>query len=209
MATKTRIHAIPPPSHPPHAIPLYGLPSAEVNYDLNRLEVYWGDGLLADEETIRPPVTLALGDEYVFEITVRNPVENSQATTTFLTFTDDIDTFPQRNTSPSDYVGLLLEPGEEFIFYVTTNYNQDTIQGIVNFAEQFVVGSTFAGQEGEESNVVNVEYTVATPIDTRNGKQKPLTSGKLSPNSYTDEYTERLNRNEENRPDSTRPRTSG
>lgn len=188
-----RINAVPPPGIPHHAIPLYALPSGDVVYSPNSLQIIRGV-VLPNPAFVGYPRPLEPGGVIAFRFTVRNPLGNPVATISNNAVSGDIELIDLVN-SAGDPTGIVMEPGDEFDIVFFTEYDQDNLMdGSNGFEGLWNLFNTFDGLTGEFQSQVTMTYNVIQPkVITRRLKDNKLSLGKLAPHTYIDSY-DSLNR---------------
>jgi len=195
-----RIGAIPPNGIPRYTVPLYGLPSLNVNFQsLRFLEILWGGIILempgvADSTVpidLSGSVSKSVGnpDAIIFRFTARNPPDNPQAEITDFSNDGKIQFFTGLNSNPTP-LGSTLGASEEFDLCFITDFNIDLLNpGINILTGAWNIKNNFAGFPNTIENYdINITYRVILPNNTTNGIFEDYARGRITPDAYIDEY---------------------
>jgi len=191
-----RIHAVPPPAHPPHAIPLYGLPTADVDFSPRVLNIFRGGVTLGIPANIISERDVDLtneeekDDRVGFRFTIQNPNTNPTATVTDFTVNENLILFDAFNSS-DDPTGDIISGGDQFdLCFFTTYALSDLNQGINTRIGTWTLGNTFAGFEDlVEQYVINITYRILVSFENDNTKKTQFGPGKIRSDVYIDEYS--------------------
>lgn len=190
-----RIHAVPPPAHPPHSIPLYGLPTSDVTYSARSLAILRGGITLGQYADVDSTADVNLknesdkDDRLGFRFTVKNPKGNPTAQITDFTVGDNILLFQAFNTS-DDPTGDIITAGDSFdLCFFTTFALSELNQGVNTRTGTWTLGNTFAGFEDiEEEYIININYRIIVAFENDNTKDPSRVPGKLRSDVFVDEY---------------------
>lgn len=194
--TLKRIHSIPPPGIPHHAIPLYGLPTADIEFSPRTLNIFRGGITLAQDDVVEAENDIDLRNEIEkddrlgFRFKVENPASNPTAYITEFGVTNAITLFKAFNSS-DDPTGDFISAGDTFDLVFFTTFGLSELQsGVNDLSGTWTLGNTFAGfNDVMEEYSIRINYRVIVRFLIDSTKKVKLGSGKLRADVFVDEYS--------------------